>query len=538
VSTWLTSTGYGNGEQQDVKVVRFTADGEPDPLFGSGGQVTLSLGGREESDDVLALPSGRIVVSASTETTSGARDSDSVLAAYTGQGLPDPGFGEAGLVHETGDAFESPRGLAVDRAGRLSTVVAGYPAGSNSFDHHVRRYLFDGRRDLRFGVGGQAVADFVGLSDEPVDDLAVAPAGEIVYGGRAMYGSDGDAGLGRMLAETDVGVDIGPITDNEGPVISVGDVTVVEGDSGAQDAVLPVSLSQASARAITVAYAAEDGSARAGTDYIPTIGNLTFAPGETRKTVAVPVAGDTTGESDETFVLTLSNPIGGVELDDEEGTAVIIDDDVPGAPVTAARLIDDACPPDRVPPDSRQDDDGNTHEFAIDCMVWWEIGQGTSTTDWDPEVPVARGRMATFIVALIERSGREMPAGADAFVDDNGDFHEASINKLAAAGIVTGDGNGRYNAGSTVTRGQMAKFLVLAYEYRSNRTLAASADYFQDDNGTTFEESINKAAGAGLTGGRPDGRYVPDGLVQRDAMASFLARVLDLLVEEGTTASR
>jgi hypothetical protein len=200
-----------------------------------------------------------------------------------------------------------------------------------------------------------------------------------------------------------------------------------------------------------------------------------------------------------------------------------------------ARAIDDACPQGRVPADSRRDDDGNTHDRSIDCMVWWEIASGTSSTEYDPEVEVTRAQMARFVANLVDRSGGDLPTDVpDAFTDDDGDFHEVSINRLAAAGIISGKDGDRYAPSERVNRGQMAKFLVLAYEFVSDRSLTDAGDYFGDDENSTQESNINKAAEAGFSSGR-DGEYQPNGTVRRDAMASFLARTLDLLVEEGTT---
>jgi hypothetical protein len=211
----------------------------------------------------------------------------------------------------------------------------------------------------------------------------------------------------------------------------------------------------------------------------------------------------------------------------------------PDALVAKAREIFDACPQDRVPRDSRQDDNGNIHEFAIDCMVWYEIAQGTSSTRYDPARPVTRAQMASFVARLIERSGGELEAEPDdAFSDDNGLApHELNINKLAAAGIIAGRGDGTYGPQEPVSRAQMAKFLVEGYEFRSERSLTSAGDYFGDDEGSVHEANINKAATAGFTAGR-NGGYDPDASVLRDQMASFLARTLDLLVEEGTTTAK
>ncbi|MFM7071457.1 MAG: Calx-beta domain-containing protein, partial [Planctomycetota bacterium] len=58
----------------------------------------------------------------------------------------------------------------------------------------------------------------------------------------------------------------------------------------------------------TVRYATLDGSAMGGQDFTSVAGTLTFAPGETEKTVAIALLGDTMAEGDEHFLFTLSNP--------------------------------------------------------------------------------------------------------------------------------------------------------------------------------------------------------------------------------------
>jgi Endoglucanase len=74
------------------------------------------------------------------------------------------------------------------------------------------------------------------------------------------------------------------------------------------DAVFTVKLSQAYNQAVTVDYATADGTAKAGSDYTATSGKLTFAAGETTKTVTVKVLSDSVTEGTENFSLKLSNP--------------------------------------------------------------------------------------------------------------------------------------------------------------------------------------------------------------------------------------
>jgi Calx-beta domain-containing protein/hemolysin type calcium-binding protein len=114
------------------------------------------------------------------------------------------------------------------------------------------------------------------------------------------------------------------------PTVSVANASQSEGDSGSQPESFTVSLAKASPLRVTVAYATADGTATAGTDYTATSGTLVFAPGQTSQTVAVPVIGDTAFEPDETFTLTLSNPVNAT-LGTATATGTITNNDAPTA---------------------------------------------------------------------------------------------------------------------------------------------------------------------------------------------------------------
>jgi hypothetical protein len=92
------------------------------------------------------------------------------------------------------------------------------------------------------------------------------------------------------------------------PAISVEDATVPEGNSRTTLSV-PVTLSVASTATVTVDYATANGTATAGSDYAAANGTLTFRAGETQKTIPIGVTGDTDVAPDETFTVTLSNPV-------------------------------------------------------------------------------------------------------------------------------------------------------------------------------------------------------------------------------------
>jgi len=118
------------------------------------------------------------------------------------------------------------------------------------------------------------------------------------------------------------------ILDDDGPAVSVNDVTVKEGNAGSQPAAFVVSLSAPSAQVVSVDYATAAGTASAPDDFTPANGTVTFNPGDTAKEVspAPSVAGDTVDEPDETFSLTLSNPVNAT-VAKAIGLATIVDDD-------------------------------------------------------------------------------------------------------------------------------------------------------------------------------------------------------------------
>ena len=112
--------------------------------------------------------------------------------------------------------------------------------------------------------------------------------------------------------------------------VTVADATATEGADDTID--FEVSLNaRDDCKTVTVDWATEDSTATAGEDYTAASGTLTFAPGETSKTISATVLDDTVADTGESFTLRLSNPTE-VALDDAEATGTILDD---GEPITA-----------------------------------------------------------------------------------------------------------------------------------------------------------------------------------------------------------
>ncbi|MFN8062863.1 MAG: Calx-beta domain-containing protein [Vicinamibacterales bacterium] len=131
------------------------------------------------------------------------------------------------------------------------------------------------------------------------------------------------AGNATILDATGVGT----IVDNDPtPTLSIGDVTVTEGNFFTVTATFTVTLSAPSGRAVTVNYATANGTAVSGSDYTATNGTVTINPGSTTATISVTILGGFTREPTETFTMNLSSPTNATILD---GVAVctIIDND-------------------------------------------------------------------------------------------------------------------------------------------------------------------------------------------------------------------
>ena len=200
------------------------------------------------------------------------------------------------------------------------------------------------------------------------DDMAYTPEGAV-----SVDVDGSQAGVGLLASDGTVSVDIGsfavegsrtlvahflgngsfaasstappPFDVISASNLSIGDVSMVEGNVGPRTMAFPVVLSQPNVNLVTVNYTLSSGTATIGTSAAPadtanrTSGTLKLPPGATQRYVLVKVVGDATPESNETFTVDLSNPnpAPGTELRRSQGTGTIIDDDT--SPVSTNRSI-------------------------------------------------------------------------------------------------------------------------------------------------------------------------------------------------------
>ena len=127
----------------------------------------------------------------------------------------------------------------------------------------------------------------------------------------------------------------GIIRNDDLPFVVMGDAAIAEGDSGTKVVPVVVSLSAPAFAPVTVAYATFNRTATfAGSDYLAAAGTLTFAPGETLKTIVLTVRGDTSVETDETFGVKITTA-NGAKIAKADGLITIVNDDVPQISVAA-----------------------------------------------------------------------------------------------------------------------------------------------------------------------------------------------------------
>ena len=119
------------------------------------------------------------------------------------------------------------------------------------------------------------------------------------------------------------------ITDDDPPAsVSLDDASAAEGDGSIG---FVARLNPVSGKEITLAWTATDGTATVSADLTERTGTVTFAAGDTSRTIAVPLEDDAVTEPTETFQLTLSRTgttdAEDVELEDATATGTITDDD-------------------------------------------------------------------------------------------------------------------------------------------------------------------------------------------------------------------
>lgn len=177
-------------------------------------------------------------------------------------------------------------------------------------------------------------------------------------------------------------------------------------------------------------------------------------------------------------------------------------------------------------------DPASTVGQAAGCLADRAIAFGDTDGRYVPGGTVTRGQMAAFLTRLLRDAGVELQPGGG-FTDTDGHTHEDAIALLVGAGITQGVGGGRFDPQGPVTRGQMASFLAATYRTVAGEQLPVGAGgYFRDAAGT-HAANVDRLATAGVAQGVSDGRFAPGADVTRGQMALFLTRLYERMALDG-----
>jgi gliding motility-associated-like protein len=169
--------------------------------------------------------------------------------------------------------------------------------------------------------------DAVFSIDETTGEITVTNTSNLNYETRQQY-------ILRIQVTDGANPDVADITINitntdSDVELSVGDVSVIEGDAGTTNLSFVIESTVNVAASLTVNYDITDNTATDGSDYNALTGVATLTPGSRQVQVVVAIEGDHLDELDETFTITLSAPSGGTLVDDAAIGTILDDDESP-----------------------------------------------------------------------------------------------------------------------------------------------------------------------------------------------------------------
>ena len=293
------SLGAASGREVTVSYATADDTADGDDYTSASGTLTFEAGDLAktitvgtEDDDLDEADSEQFKLtlsSASNATLAGGQATLQKLGKITdNDGLPVLSLEDVTVTEGADVEFEVSLGAASEREVTVSYATADDTAKEPGDYASASGTLTFETGDLAKTITVTTVNDTVDEADTEQFKLTLSSASNSTLSG-------GQATLQKLGKIED---------DDDPPELSVDDVTVTEG----ADVEFEVSLGAASEREVTVAYATADDTAAQPDDYASASGTLTFAAGDTAKTITVTTVNDTVDEADtEQFKLTLSS---------------------------------------------------------------------------------------------------------------------------------------------------------------------------------------------------------------------------------------
>ncbi|HEY0515463.1 MAG TPA: S-layer homology domain-containing protein [Thermoanaerobaculia bacterium] len=158
---------------------------------------------------------------------------------------------------------------------------------------------------------------------------------------------------------------------------------------------------------------------------------------------------------------------------------------------------------------------------------------GCGNGGYCPGVAMTRDEMAIFLLRAKAGGGYTPPACTTPMFSDVpcSSSYAPWINELVRRGVTAGCGNGKYCPATSVTRAQMAVFLLATLQGPGWSPPACTSPAFADMPCTSpFAPWVNELVRRGVTAGCGGGNYCPDSVVNRDQMAVFVSTTFGLPV--------
>jgi hypothetical protein len=235
-------------------------------------------------------------------------DGQGVATIIDDEGAPAVSIADVSLTEGDSGTTQAQLDVALSRSSSQAATIA-YASADVTAQAPADYQSASGTLSFAPGEVAKSVSVTVNgdVLDEPDEFLQVslsAPNNAVVADGR------GTATLGD---------------DDAAPSVSVANKAVREGQANKTRS-FTVALSSASSRSVLVSYVTADGTAGAPSDYLETSDAVTFKPGETKQSAAVPVVGDRVVEPKEAFFLDVSSTTN-ADLSDGHGVGTIRDND-------------------------------------------------------------------------------------------------------------------------------------------------------------------------------------------------------------------
>jgi sugar lactone lactonase YvrE len=431
---------------------------------------------------------------------------NTTLTITTVVGKPFGGFGgDGGPANEA--LLQDPQGLAIDVQGNLYIADSG-----NSRIREVSAVT-----GIITTVAGNGIPGFAGDGGPATSAELEYPVGVAVDGSGNLYIADTGNNVVRKVSSSGIITTIagtggfGYSGDN-GPALDATFYYVSGIAVGASGAVFVLDYYNNAARELTVCPVsvatsiAADSAAQTLTSTLTAAGSCQWAASNLPSWITSASAGAGSG----VLSLTLQANTTGA---DRSATITVNGLSVAVSQRFTAELFQDVAP----------------LEYYFDAVNLFKatmITSGCSVTEYCPTLNVTRAQMAVFIVRAVIGGDDFSYSQTPHFTDvQPTDFGFAWIQKMYELGITTGCGPALYCPNDSVTRAQMAVFIIRARYGSQTAFDYTPAPYFTDVPPTGFAYNyIQRMREDNITSGCGVSDYCPNNVVTRGDMAIFVMR--------------